>query len=153
MDIQLVLFDIGTRNFGVDVMSVDRVGQLPEIINKPKSPCYIEGQLNLCGCEMPVVDLHRWFGLHEQERTEDSRVMVANINGMKIGMIVSKVTDVVYIDDTMIKPPTKETENTNLECVLGFANIDEHLVTLVDFDRVLTSEEKDQLDLFQIKPH
>lgn len=148
MEKQLVLFDLGTRNFGVEVSSVVRIGLIPETLKKPKSPRFIEGQFNHIGCTMPIVDLHRWFGINGQKRTEDSRVMVVNLNGIKVGMIVSAVTDVVYVDEKAIASPTKKMKNKNSEYVFGVTKINEQLVTLVDLCMVLTNEEKNQLKLF-----
>jgi purine-binding chemotaxis protein CheW len=150
MDKQLVLFGLGNRNFGVDVESVVRIGQIPEITNKPKSPRYIEGQLNLCGCAMPVVDLHRWFGMFPQERSEESRVMIANINGMKIGMIVSAVTDVISVDENAIELQTKRNDNNKSKFILGVTDVNEQVITLVDLEQILSAEEKDQLKSFQL---
>lgn len=146
MEKHFVMFDLGSRNYGADVASVVRAGQISEINNSPKSPSYIEGQLRLGGCDMPVVDLRRWFGINSRENNEESCILVVNINGMKIGMIVSAVTDVLAIDENKIKPPKK---TKNLDCVIGFSKVNTQMVTLVNLDRVLSKEEKDQLELFQ----
>jgi purine-binding chemotaxis protein CheW len=145
MEKQLVIFELGPKNYGVDVESVVRVGAIPETLQKPPSPRYVEGHYICHGCTMPVIDLHRWFGLYGHDRTDDSRILVANLNGTKIGMIVSAVTDVVFVDESEIELLT----NINLDYVLGTAKINERLVTLVDLGRVLTIEEKKQLELFQ----
>lgn len=149
MDKQIVIFDLGNRTFGVDVASVVRVGQIPEITKKPNSPSFIEGQMNCFGYKMPILDLHRWFGVLAQERTEDSCILFANLNGMRIGMIVSAVTDVLEIDENKIKLPTSKTDNDS-DYIVGFSEINGQLITLVDLDLMLTKEEKDQLELFQI---
>ena len=151
MEKQLVLFELGTKNYGVDVESVVRIGAIPSSLQKPPSPQYIEGHYICHGCKMPVVDLHRWFGIYGHARTEDSRIMVTNLNGIKVGMIVSAVTDVVDVEETEIKLPTNRTSPKNREYVLGVTKINKQLVTLVDLGQVLTTDEKEQLSHYQIE--
>lgn len=147
MEKQLVLFELGSRNYGVDVESVVRIGAVPETLLRPAFPRFVEGHYFCHGCKMPVVDLHRWFGIFGHARTEDSRIMIANLNGKKVGMIVSAVTDVVSIDESDIELTAIKSSNKDREYVLGMTKINEQMVTLVDLCRVLSAEEKHELEL------
>jgi len=146
MDSQLVLFDLGSKNFGVDVGSVERVGRIPEIYKKSNSPLFIEGYTNFRGCEMPIIDLHKWFGMTPQEIIEESRIIVTSICGVKIGMIVSAVTDVIYIDKSNIEPPTTVEKKDH---ILGVTRVKNTLLTIVDLESVLSLDEKVQLNYCQ----
>ncbi|MRS02650.1 purine-binding chemotaxis protein CheW [bacterium] len=147
MEKQLVLFELGSENYGVDVESVVRIGAVPEMLLKPEFPRFVEGQYFCHGCKMPVVDLHRWFGIFGHARTEDSRIMVANLNGKKVGMIVSAVTDVVSVDESDIELTAIKSSRENREFVLGMTKINEQMITLVDLGRVLSAEETHELEL------
>ncbi len=149
MEKQLVLFELGSRNYGVDVESVVRIGSIPSSLQKPPSPRYVEGHYICHGCKMPVVDLHKWFGIYMHARTEDSRIMIANLNGIKVGMIVSAVTDVVNVDERDIELPSEEIKNRKSDCILGITKINDQCVTVIDLNQVISAEEKHQLELLQ----
>lgn len=145
MEKQLVIFELGSENFGIDIASVEGIVKLQEITRIPQAPSYMEGITNLRGSVLPVIDLHKRFGMAAHERTNETRIVVANVDSLKIGMIVSAVSEVLTIDDSVIEPPPPMVSNVNSEFITGVAKIDKRLVILLDLGKVLTSEEKKQL--------
>jgi purine-binding chemotaxis protein CheW len=151
MEKQLVIFELGTENFGIEIASVEGINKMLEITKIPKAPGYILGITNLRGSVLPVIDLQKRFGLAEQEQTNETRIVVANMGGMKIGMVVSAVSEVLTIDDSVIEPPPPMVSNFNSEFIVGIAKIDKRLVILLDLSKVLTSDEKNQVANITVK--
>ena len=145
MEKQLVIFELGAENFGIDIASVEGINKMLEITRVPKSPSFMEGITNLRGAVLPVIDLHKRFGMKETERTSETRIVVANMDGIKVGMIVSAVSEVLTIDDSVIEPPPPMVSNINSEFIVGVAKIDKRLVILLDLSKVLSVNEKDSL--------
>lgn len=145
MEKQLVIFELGVENFGIDIASVEGIVKLQEITKIPQAPEYMVGITNLRGSVLPVIDLQKRFGMPEQEKTNETRIMVANVDGVKIGMIVSAVSEVLTIEDKVIEPPPPMVSNINSEFIIGVAKIDTRLVILLDLAKVLTSDEKSQV--------
>ncbi len=144
MEKQLVIFELGAEYFGIDIASVEGINKMLDITKIPQSPAYLEGITNLRGSVLPVIDLHVRFGMPSQERTNETRIMVANLDGVKVGMVVSAVSEVLTIDDSVIEPPPPMVSNINSEFITGVAKIDKRLVILLDLAKVLTVEEKIQ---------
>lgn len=145
MEKQLVIFELGAENFGIEIASVEGIVKLQEITKIPQAPMYMEGITNLRGSVLPVIDLQKRFGMVLQDRTNDTRIMVANVDGVKIGMIVSAVSEVLTIEDSVIEPPPPMVSNVNSEFIVGVAKIDKRLVILLDLAKVLSGEEKLQV--------
>ncbi len=145
MEKQLVIFELGAEYFGIDISLVEGINKMLEITKIPQSPAYLEGITNLRGSVLPVIDLHVRFGMPSQERTNETRIMVANLDGVKVGMVVSAVSEVLTIDDSVIEPPPPMVSNINSEFITGVAKIDKRLVILLDLAKVLTVEEKMQI--------
>lgn len=145
MEKQLVIFELGSENFGIDIASVEGIVKLQEITKIPQAPSYMEGITNHRGSVLPVIDLHKRFGITGQEQTNETRIVVANVGNLKIGMIVSAVSEVLTIDDSVIEPPPPMVSNVNSEFIVGVAKIDKRLVILLDLVKVLTTEEKAQV--------
>jgi purine-binding chemotaxis protein CheW len=145
MEKQLVIFELGVEYFGIDISLVEGINKMLEITKIPQAPTYMEGITNLRGSVLPVIDLHVRFGMPSQERTNETRIMVANLDGVKVGMVVSAVSEVLTIDDSVIEPPPPMVSNINSEFITGVAKIDKRLVILLDLAKVLTVEEKIQI--------
>ena len=142
MEKQLVIFELGAEYFGIDISLVEGINKMLEITKIPQSAAYLDGITNLRGSVLPVIDLQKRFGMPAQERTNETRIMVANVNGVKIGMIVSAVSEVLTIEDSVIEPPPPMVSNVNSEFIIGVAKIDKRLVIMLDLAKVLSVEEK-----------
>lgn len=145
MEKQLVIFELGAEHFGIDIASVEGINKMLEITKIPKAPGYMLGITNLRGSVLPVIDLQKRFGMLEQEQTSETRIVVANMDGVKIGMVVSAVSEVLTIEDKVIEPPPPMVSNVNSEFIVGVAKIDKRLVILLDLAKVLTADEKAQV--------
>ena len=145
MEKQLVIFELGNENFGIDIAAVEGIVKLQEITKIPQAPSYMEGITNHRGSVLPVIDLHKRFGIGAQEQTNETRIVVANVGELKVGMIVSAVSEVLTIDDNVIEPTPPMISTVNSDYITGVAKIDKRLVILLDLVKVLTSEEKNQI--------
>ena len=137
MEKQLVIFELGAENFGIDIALVEGIVKLQEITKIPQAPHYMEGITNHRGSVLPVIDLQKRFGMSSQEQTSETRIMVANVDGVKTGMIVSAVSEVLTIEENVIEPPPPMVSNINTEFITGVAKIDKRLVILLDLSKVL----------------
>jgi purine-binding chemotaxis protein CheW len=145
MEKQLVIFELGTEHFGIDISTVEGIVKILDITKVPQAPACVEGVANLRGQVIPIVDLHKRFGMASSEKTNETRIVVAHVGSMKIGMIVSSVSEVLTIDDSCIEPPPSMVSNVNSSYIIGIANIEKQLVILLDLAKVLTIEEQAQV--------
>jgi purine-binding chemotaxis protein CheW len=145
MEYQLVIFELGSENYGVDIAAVEGIIKMQEITRLPHAPSFVEGITNLRGAVVPVVDLRKRFGLTAQEATRDTRIVVANIGATKVGLVVDAVTQVIRVAEDKIEPPPQMSVTINSAFIKNIAKLDQQLVILLDLARVLSTEEKDQL--------
>lgn len=146
MEKQLVIFELGAEYFGIDIASVEGINKMLDITKIPQAPEYMLGITNLRGSILPVICLQKRFGLRAEENTNETRIVVANLDGVKVGMVVSAVSEVLTIEESVIEPPPPMVSNINSEFIIGVAKIDKRLVILLDLSKVLTFEEKIQID-------
>ena len=55
--LQLVTFNIGKEEFGVDILHVQEINRMTHITKVPNAPHFVEGVINLRGRVIPVIDL------------------------------------------------------------------------------------------------
>ena len=142
MEKQLVIFELGKEQFGIEIAAVEGIVKMQEITRIPYAPSYMEGITNLRGSVLPVIDLRKRFGLQEEEETRDTRIITVNMDSIKIGMIVSSVTEVLTIDENVIEMPQGMMTSINSQFITGVAKIDNRLVILLSLADILSSDEK-----------
>jgi purine-binding chemotaxis protein CheW len=147
-DIQLVSFRLGPETFAVNVEQVREIGKVERITRVPKMPNFIEGVMNLRGQITTIIDLRRRFGiLGEDSRTAQSRVIVAEIGDIQIGIIVDSVQDVIRVPSKSLSPPPKTvTSNVDAKFLTGICKMPDNLIMLIDLLSILENQEIGQLN-------
>lgn len=139
---QLVVFDLATESYGVDIGAVREIIRMQEITNVPRTPDFVEGVINLRGKVIPVVDLRKRFGLSVGEKSAENRIVVVDIGGQDIGVIVDAVNEVLRIFTDSVEPPSSVITTADSDYLMGIAKVDDRLLILLDLESVLSAEEK-----------
>jgi len=150
MERQLVVFELANEHYGVDIAAVESIIKMQPITAVPQAPAFVEGITNLRGSVLPVMDLRKRFGLgskesHAETGREDKRIVVTSMDGMKIGMIVDAVSEVLRVQEEAIEPPPPMVTTINSAFITGIAKVGERLIILLDLAKVLTVSEKDEM--------
>jgi purine-binding chemotaxis protein CheW len=142
---QLVGFEIGKEQFGVNILAVQEIIRSAPVTNVPNSPMFVEGVINLRGDIVPVIDLRKRLNLYQDEENVveiKNWILILNIGDKVIGFIVDAVTEVLKIEEESIEPPPDiiiaGLENQYIQ---GVCNINDALLIILEFDRVLFNEE------------
>ena len=142
---QLVVFDLSTEAYGVDIGAVREIIRLQDITKVPRTPEFVEGVINLRGKVIPVVDLRKRFGLPAEEESKENRIVVVDIGAQDIGVIDDEVTEVLRIATESVEPPASVIITADSEYLLGIAKLDSRLIILLDLEQVLTEAEHNSL--------
>ena len=140
-ELQLVSFNMGTEEFGVDILKVQEINRMVEITRVPQAPHFVEGVINLRGKVIPIVDLRKRFGLELKEHDKNTRIVVVDIGGNIMGMIVDSVSEVLRLPASTIEPPPEIVTGINSEYIKGVAKLEDRLLIFLDLSRVIDAEE------------
>ena len=141
---QLVGFVIGKDRFALDILMVQEIMKTTIITNLPNSPDFIEGVINLRGSIIPVIDLSRRLDLPSSGDgiASKTRIIITNVNDQITGFMVDSVSKVLKIQENSIEPPPEiVTAGLESQYIFGVCEIDERLVTILDFSRILEAGE------------
>ena len=140
---QLVGFTIGKELFGVNILMVQEIIRAAPITAVPNSPDFVEGVINLRGNIIPVIELRKRLGFTTPEVSmEDSWILILDIEGRITGFIVDSVTEVLKIEESTIEPPPDiVVAGLESQYIRGVCEIDDRLLILLDFTRILLVEE------------
>ena len=145
MENQLVVFQLASEHYGVDIAAVERIIKMQTITKMPHTPEFVEGVTNLRGLVVPVVDLRRRFGLPAQEANRDTRIMVVFMGKSKIGMIVDAVSQVLRIPEEAVEPPPPMVTTVDSAFIKGIAKLENQLVILLDLAKILNITERESI--------
>lgn len=140
-ELQLVSFNIGSEEFGVDILKVQEINRMVEITKVPQAPRYVEGVINLRGKVIPIIDLRKRFNLEMKEHDKNTRIVVVDISGNIMGMIVDAVSEVLRLPADTIEPPPELVTGINSEYIKGVAKLEDRLLIFLDLSKVINAEE------------
>jgi purine-binding chemotaxis protein CheW len=143
---QLVSFCLGKEEYGIEITCVREIILLDEITRVPQTPDYVKGLINLRSTVIPIVDLRSRFGLPQADFSDDTRIMVLNMQGKMVGVVVDAVSEVLRISGKEITPPPPTVAGLGREYLTGLVRLDDRLLILLDVDRILGNEETNALD-------
>ncbi|MFQ5500137.1 MAG: chemotaxis protein CheW [Candidatus Zixiibacteriota bacterium] len=139
--LQLVSFNIGSEEFGVDILKVQEINRMVEITKVPQAPSYVEGVINLRGKVIPIVDLRKRFNLEIKEYDKNTRIVVVDISGNIMGMVVDSVSEVLRLPASTIEPPPEIVTGINSEYIKGVAKLEDRLLIFLDLSMVIDVSE------------
>jgi purine-binding chemotaxis protein CheW len=149
IQMQLVTFQLGEEHYGIDIMMVDGIVRAQEVRPIPNAPTYVEGIFNLRGEIIPIINLHKRFHLRKAELSEEDQLLsgfiIIDINGMKLGVIIDKVSRVVTVETSKIQPPPQMLSGIGAEYIQGVYNREDGYLIVLDILRLFDPKELQQL--------
>lgn len=143
---QLVTFQLGEEQYGIDIMDVEGIVKVEEVRAIPNSPSYVEGIFNLRGEIIPVINLHRRFHLKKAELSEEDTLLsgfvIIQVDEMLLAVIIDKVNRVVKVEGKDIQPPPQMISGIGAEYIQGVVNRDEEgYLIILDIRRLFNTRE------------
>ncbi|MDZ7795078.1 MAG: chemotaxis protein CheW [Spirochaetia bacterium] len=146
---QLVTFQLGAELYGIDIMSVDGIVRVEDVRTIPNAPAYVEGIFNLRGDIIPIINLHKRFHLKRAALSEEDKLLsgfiIIDINGMKLGMVIDKVSRVLTVDMNKMQPPPQMISGIGAEYIQGVFNREDGYLIVLDIQRLFDPKELQQL--------
>lgn len=134
---QHVIFKLAGQEYGADIAVVKEIVTLAPITRLPATPAYVEGVISLRGTVIPVLSLHKRFGLGDEDASRDSRIMVLEIQGKQTGVLVDAVAEVVKVAADDVTTPDREVTGIDQRYLSGVAKVGDRLIILMDMPAVI----------------
>lgn len=143
--LQLVSFEIGDEEFGVDILKVQEINRMLEVTRVPNAPEYVDGVINLRGKVIPIIDLRRRFGMARKEHDKNTRIVVVELSGKVVGFVVDAVSEVLRIPRSVTEPPPSLVAGIEAEYITAVGKLDDRLLILLDLEKVLIGTDQRRL--------
>lgn len=144
-EVQLVTFTLGDEEFGIPIAQIQEIDRLSKITKVPKAASYVEGVTNLRGEVVPVVDTRKRFDLGVRAADDHTRIIIVDLNGVKTGLIVDSVREVLSLSRADIAAPP-ETVQSGIEqqFVSGIGKVEngKRIIFLLNIEEVLPKSDR-----------
>lgn len=130
----LLVFDLVGEHCGLEAKFVQTIVHMPPRITRvPNAPAHVSGVFNLRGTVVPVLDCGVKMGMGQAERTSDTRVVVAEVEGIQFGFFVDAVREVREVPESIIERGHVDSSGISVEYIDGVVKMDDgRLVVLLD---------------------
>ena len=143
-------FSLAEEEYGIEILKIKEIIGMMPITTVPRTPEFVKGVINLRGKVIPVIDLRKRFSMAAIDYTERTCIIVVEIESasgtVMIGTVVDSVSEVLNIMGKDIEETPTFGTRLDTDYILGMAKMEGGVKILLDIDRVLSSEEIEQLE-------
>ncbi|MBU1118392.1 chemotaxis protein CheW [Patescibacteria group bacterium] len=146
--IQLVVFELDSEEYAVEITDIREIVRIPEITPVPDAPAFIKGIFNLRGQIVVVLDLEKKFGLKREHTKLFEHVVILESGKSVYGVLVDTVLEVLRVSKKSIKnTPDLVTTKIHTDFIKGIVVIDKkkkkesRIIVLLDLLKVLNEKE------------
>ena len=137
----LALFALDEALCAVDALRVQEIIRLGPITPVHHAPEHVLGIINLRGRIVTVLDPACRMGLGAQERTPRSRILIVDWKDEQVGLLVSRVEDMVGASREDIAPAPSNLKSDLGAYLEGVVQLQDHMVSILDLEPLLAVEE------------
>ena len=148
-NIHLIVFKLGTEEYGIRIEQVKEVTVTPEIARMPKTPPFIKGVANVRGDILAIMDLEERFGIKpslvddQARNTYSSYTLVVEAKDYVIGVVVREVPQSLTLPVSRIdrSPSFLQDLNVHQHYIEGIGKLDNRIIIMLDMNRILNQQE------------
>ncbi len=138
-------FALAHEEYGLEILKVREIIGYMEVTAVPQTPHYVRGVINLRGQVIPVVDLRSKFGMETTDVTDQTCIIVVEIergeDTFSTGIVVDHVQEVLDIEGKSIEEAPEFGSSVNTDFILGMGKIGDSVKILLDIDKVMAGVE------------
>ncbi|MFC5270324.1 chemotaxis protein CheW [Adhaeribacter terreus] len=143
--VHLIVFKLGSEEYGIRIEQVKEVTITPEITRMPKTPDFIKGVANIRGDIIAIMDLEERFRIRSSHPDPDMTTYTLAIEAKDytIGIIVRDMPQSLTIPVSKIDktPAFIQDLNINDNYIEGIGKLGSRLIIVLDIFKILTHDE------------
>jgi len=140
-----VTLGIGDEIFAVDVAIVREILAYRTVAHLPNAPPFLVGVIDVRGCTVPVIALRLKLGLPAASITDDTRILVLEIDvkgrQLVVGLLADRVLEVAEFEIDGLEAAPDVGVRWKSEYIRGIGRLRGEFVIIFDMEHLLSSED------------
>lgn len=137
-EIEIMEFKISGEIFGINVAEVIEIMMSQQVNNMPNSNQYIEGVFKPRDEIITVVNLGKYLGLPEFDKSGNDIFIITYFDKLKLAFHVESVVGINRISWENIKKTDDAVFGGKEGVAIGIADLKDRLVTILDFEKIIS---------------
>lgn len=133
-------FGLDREDYGLEILKVREIIGMMDITPVPRTPEFVCGVINLRGNVIPVIDLRAKFGMQPAERTNQTCIIVVDVDALEIGIVVDHVSEVLDVASQEIEEAPSFGVSVDTDFILGMGKTQGRVTILLDISKVLSDQ-------------
>ncbi|MFC7061189.1 chemotaxis protein CheW [Halobacillus seohaensis] len=142
---KVIVFQLENEEYAIPVQQVGSIERVMHITRVPRTANFVEGVINLRGVITPIIDLRKRFDLSNSKFDDSTRIIIATIDDMNVGLIVDAANDVMDFEESAIEPPPEVVGSVEADYISGVVKVERRLLILLNLSKVLSTDEIKEL--------
>src|SRR5690625_12942 len=114
-ELEVIMFEIGTSIFGINVLKVREIINAMEVTSIPNSHENVEGIIRLREQVLPVVNLAKVLHIENSTNPLQDKFIIAELNQIQVAFRVHDVSRIHRISWEQIEKPRSEEHTSELQ--------------------------------------
>jgi purine-binding chemotaxis protein CheW len=140
MSVLHVVFKVSGSEYALPAADVLQMESFTGATLVPGSKSWVSGIIQVRGRIVPVLDVRARFGLPAQERTVDSRVVVAMHGERAVALLVDSAREVLKLDPAKMEAPPQIVAQEAQGLVKAVVQVGKRLIMLLDLAKLIEEE-------------
>lgn len=140
-----VTLGVGDEIFAVDVAIVREILAYRTVAHLPNAPPFLVGVIDVRGCTVPVISLRLKLGLPAVSITDDTRILVLEIDvkgrQLVVGLLADQVFEVAEFEIDGLEAAPDVGVRWKSEYIRGIGRLRGEFVIIFDMEHLLSSED------------
>lgn len=138
-NIQLILFNIENKEFGLEVEKACEVILCGRITPVPTTPSIISGIIPLRDHIVPIAAINKRLCMKLKDDGKGT-VLIVEWQGERIGLLVDSVQEIISLPSALIEPPSPMLAFIDTNYLDGIGKIKDRIIFLINIDKLLSTE-------------
>ncbi|WP_309087101.1 chemotaxis protein CheW [Domibacillus sp.] len=134
--VKVIAFQLVDKEYALPVHQVYSIEKLMHITRVPGTVPFVKGVINLRGVVTPIIDLRSRFGLSDKQYDDSTRIIIASIDDIEVGLVVDGANDVLDIPVDAIEPQPEVVGSLGDEYITGVAKLEKRLLIMLSLQKI-----------------
>lgn len=137
--LRLVCFELHGQELAFPIAEVRETLPIQPITRVALTPSCLAGVFSLRGNIVPAIDLAVLFGLERTDVTDESRIIVVDVQGSVVGVLADRLRDLRTLGEPL-EPPPSSLPPAVAQLLVGLVSTPDGTVRVLDARSILAAE-------------
>jgi len=138
METKYIVFKLNEELFSIELKIAREIINVTSIKPVPSMPEFICGVIHLRGFLLPIIDIKKLMGLHqEKEQKQKKKVIVVSWQKKVFGILIDDIEDIITVEEEKLIPTPALITSMDRNFFKGGFYLNENIILIIDLELIL----------------